>query len=193
MDFGDEWIRGWSAAASERAARTMQLAEEVAALSVEARSAGVAVTVAGSGVVTGLRLADAVRGWPVDRLAGEILATMHRAQAGLAERVAEIAARTVGADSETARSLVRSYAARFPAPPSAPADPWRSPGPAFRPDDGPAGRWADDGPAGRWTGDGPTGRWTDDGPTGRWTDDGPTGRWTDDGRSGGDRPGEGRG
>ncbi|TQS42640.1 YbaB/EbfC family nucleoid-associated protein [Cryptosporangium phraense] len=132
MEFGlgEDWVRNWSAAASERAERTMQMAEEVAGLSVSARSAGVVVTVTASGAVTDLRLTDAVRGWPVDRLAADILTTMRRAQAELAGRVAEIAARTVGPDSETARTIVRSYQARFPSPDE---------GAAFRPGDG--GRW----------------------------------------------------
>jgi hypothetical protein len=50
----------------------------------------------------------------MDDLADKILRTMRRAQAALADRVADIADRTVGHDSETARAVVASFERRFP-------------------------------------------------------------------------------
>lgn len=115
-DGAEEWMRSWSASVSERAAGAQALSEQVARLSVSARDGdgSVTVTVAGSGVMTDLRLDERIHRWPADRIAAEILSTMRRAQAALAERVASIAAETVGADSETARAVVNSFATRFP-------------------------------------------------------------------------------
>nr|WP_143234981.1 hypothetical protein [Actinoplanes atraurantiacus] len=66
--------------------------------------------------MTDLRLDRRARGYDDDRLAAEILRTMRRAQAELAGAVAEIAHRTVGADSPTGRSVVSSFDSRFPRP-----------------------------------------------------------------------------
>ncbi|QGN48441.1 YbaB/EbfC family DNA-binding protein [Micromonospora sp. WMMC415] len=118
-DAAEEWMRSWSASVSERAAQAQAMSQRVADLSVSATNGdgAVEVTVAASGVVTDLRLGARVRTWPSDEIAAEILTTMRRAQARLGAAVAEIAAQTVGANSESARAVVASYANRFPDPP----------------------------------------------------------------------------
>ncbi|MFG1885930.1 YbaB/EbfC family nucleoid-associated protein [Micromonospora sp. NPDC049102] len=118
-DFGaatERFVASWSAGISERAARAHELSERVAAMSATAEGAegAVQVTVAASGAMTDLRLDDRVLRWRADEIAAEVLAVMRRAQGRLAPQVAEAAAETVGADSETARAVVGSYETRFP-------------------------------------------------------------------------------
>ncbi|MEV6815511.1 YbaB/EbfC family nucleoid-associated protein [Micromonospora sp. NPDC051296] len=115
-DSAEEWTRSWAASMSERAAQAQVMSQRVADLSVSATGAdgAVEVTVAGSGIVTDLRLDERLSNWPAARIATEIMATMRRAQGRLAEAVAEIAAQTVGTGSETARAVVASFAERFP-------------------------------------------------------------------------------
>jgi len=114
----DEWIRNWTASVSEQAAQAQSMSDQVAQLSVSATSAdgAIEVTVGGSGVMSDLRLDERTRKWPAAETAAEILAVMRQAQAMLAGRVAEIAAETVGPDSETARAVVSSFERRFPSP-----------------------------------------------------------------------------
>ncbi|MEU8211592.1 YbaB/EbfC family nucleoid-associated protein [Micromonospora sp. NPDC049044] len=118
-DGAENWVRSWSASVSERAAQAQEMSRLVADLTASATSANgaVKVTVAASGVVTDLRLNDRVHGWAAERIAAEIMTTMRRAQARLADDVADVAARTVGEDSETGRAVVASYIERFPEPP----------------------------------------------------------------------------
>ncbi|GAA1801748.1 hypothetical protein GCM10009835_20470 [Planosporangium flavigriseum] len=115
----DAWVDSWAASVSARAQAAQELSERVSMLSVSAasRDGAVEVTVAGSGVMTDLKLDDRVRSWPADQIAAQVLAVMRRAQGSLAARVAEIADETVGADSETGRAVVDGFARRFPAPP----------------------------------------------------------------------------
>lgn len=117
-DAAENWVRSWSASVSERAAQAQEMSRLVAALSAAATSAdgAVRVAVAATGVVTELRLSDRVQGWSGARIAAEVMTTMRRAQAQLAEAVADVAARTVGEDSETGRAVVASYSERFPEP-----------------------------------------------------------------------------
>jgi hypothetical protein len=116
-------MRSWSAQVSGRTAAAAALADRVASLSASATGAGGAIraTVASSGILTGLELGE-VRLTGAD-LAAEIIRTMCRAQAGLTERVAEAVDETVGADTETGRAVLDSFAQRFPDAPDGPATP----------------------------------------------------------------------
>ncbi|MFG2169482.1 YbaB/EbfC family nucleoid-associated protein [Micromonospora chersina] len=118
-DAAEEWVRSWAASVSDRAAQAQEMSRRVADLTATAAGAdgAVRVTVAASGIVTELWLHDRVRSWPATRIAAEIMATTRRAQARLAGAVADVAAQTVGAGSETARAVVASYTTRFPEPP----------------------------------------------------------------------------
>jgi DNA-binding protein YbaB len=114
----DAWVDSWAASVSARAQAAQELSERVSMLSVSAssRDGAVEVTVAGSGVMTDLKLDERVRSRTAAEIAAEVLAVMRRAQGSLAVRVAEIADETVGADSETGRAVVDGFARRFPAP-----------------------------------------------------------------------------
>jgi hypothetical protein len=116
-------MRSWSAQASGRTEAAATLADRVASLSASATGAEGAVraTVASSGIMTGLELGDVELSGA--ELAAEIMRVMRRAQAGLAERVAAAVDETVGADTETGKAVLDSFAQRFPAEPDAPAAP----------------------------------------------------------------------
>lgn len=103
----------------ERAATAKELADRVAALSSTASGVKgtVTVTVDGSGQVSDLRLAAAAGRMPPDELAREILATMRRAQAGLAALATQAVAETVGADTDTGRAVIAGFARRYPEQP----------------------------------------------------------------------------
>lgn len=94
------------------------LADRLAALSASATGddGAVTVTVAGSGVVTGLRLDDRVRRLAGATLSAEILRAMQRAQAALAEQVATAVDETVGAGTEAGRMVLEALNRRVPAP-----------------------------------------------------------------------------
>jgi hypothetical protein len=125
VDDAEEWVRSWSSQVSGRAEAAAALADRVAGLTASATGAegAIRVTVASSGNVSGLALADDVRQFAGQELAEEILLVMRRAQAELSGRVAEAVDETVGADTETGRAVLESFAQRFPAEPARPASP----------------------------------------------------------------------
>src|SRR5690348_3291217 len=88
-----------------------ELADRVATLtsSADGGAGAIRVTVTSSGALTGLDLQDSVQRLAGKELAVEILRVMHRAQAGLVDRVAAAVDETVGADSETGRAVLDSF------------------------------------------------------------------------------------
>ena len=115
-DDAQRWLDDWESNASTKLALARQLAEQVAQVSLTAanQDGSVEVTVDSAGAMTGLRLSEATRKRPADELSQEILTVMRRAQAKLAARVGDIAATTVGADSESGRALVATFEQRYP-------------------------------------------------------------------------------
>ncbi|MCY1142844.1 YbaB/EbfC family nucleoid-associated protein [Actinoplanes sp. Pm04-4] len=112
------------------------LEDRLAALSATATDEDgvVTVTVGSSGVVTGLRLDDRVQRLGGATLSAEILRTMRRAQAALAEQVAVAVDETVGAETEDGKAVLDSYTERFlgdPEEPPAPVMPSARPFPTF--------------------------------------------------------------
>lgn len=118
LNDAEDWIRRWTAQSSAAADAAQQMSEQVAALSSTATSADghISVTVAGSGLLTELRLDDSLR-LTGSQLADKIMSTLRLAQAGLAAKVASVVEQTVGSDSATGMSVVHSFQHRFPAPP----------------------------------------------------------------------------
>jgi hypothetical protein len=119
LDADQDAMRSWSEQVSGRTEAAADLAGRVATLSASAAGGDGAIraTVSSSGVLTGLELDDRVHRLPSSELAGEILRTIRRAQAGLAQRVAEAVDETVGAGTETGKAVLDSFAQRFPAEP----------------------------------------------------------------------------
>lgn len=105
-------VDAWQASIEARAARARELSARLTGLTATARDRDglIAVTVNRGGVVTDLRLDDRVRAVPPAQLARAILAVMAGAQALLVDRVREAATETLGADSESARAVVASFA-----------------------------------------------------------------------------------
>lgn len=136
LDDAEDRVRSLSSQVSGRAEAAAALADRVAGLTSSAtgEDGAITVTVASSGNVTGLMLQDRVQRLPGADLSAGILQVMRRAQAGLSERVAEAVDETVGADTETGRAVLDSFAQRFPADadePGAPIMPSPPPFPTF--------------------------------------------------------------
>lgn len=114
LDDAERLVDDWQAEIEVRAAVAGELSERLAGLSASARSDDdlIRVTVAGSGVITALELADATRRQPAAETARSILATMRAAQAALTAAATEITAQTVGADSATGQAVIASFEAR---------------------------------------------------------------------------------
>jgi YbaB/EbfC DNA-binding family len=115
LDEARQWIGDWQADIEQRATRAAELAERVGQLSGMARSRDglVEVRLDSSGMLSGLRLDDQVRRYSGTQLAQAVLATVRAAQADLTEQVRRATAETVGADSETGRAVLASYANRL--------------------------------------------------------------------------------
>ncbi|GAB1689625.1 YbaB/EbfC family nucleoid-associated protein [Krasilnikovia sp. M28-CT-15] len=120
-----EPVPGHAGVPTAVADRVTALADQVATLTASAvgHDGAIRVTVAGSGAVTALELDDRVQVLPGAELAAQIMATIQRAQAALVERVAEAVAQTVGADTETGRVVLASFAQRFAGSPESPVSP----------------------------------------------------------------------
>lgn len=114
LDAADRWVDDWQVGIEERAAQAIALSGRIAELSATARSDDglIEVTVGASGQVNGLRLDEDIRRYSAARTAREILTTLARAQAVLTEQASAVVADTVGADSETGRAVIASFAAR---------------------------------------------------------------------------------
>ena len=112
----ESWLEDWWSDVTGRTSRTAELARRISELRVTEPGArgAIEVTVAGAGQVTDLQLSQRAYDLRPAALAEEILATMRRAQSRLVARVADIAAETVGTDSETGRAAVASFAQRYP-------------------------------------------------------------------------------
>jgi DNA-binding protein YbaB len=106
-------------AASRSMSTTVALADRVATLSASATGddGAVRVTVAGSGMVTGIELDDRVQRLPGTMLAAELMRTIRRAQAAIVDQAAVAVDETVGADSETGKAVLDSFTQRFPLEP----------------------------------------------------------------------------
>jgi len=118
LDEAEDWVRSWSAQVSARAEAATELSDRTAAITASATGAdgAVRVTVASSGMLTGLELDDRVQRLPSAELARIILTTVAKAQSTLAGEVESAVRATVGADSETGRAVLESYVRRFPVP-----------------------------------------------------------------------------
>jgi len=103
-------------AASSSMSSTVALADRVATLSASAigDDGAVRVTVAGSGLVTGIELDDRVQRLPGTMLAAELMRTIRRAQAAIVDQAAVAVDETVGHDSETGKAVLDSFSQRFP-------------------------------------------------------------------------------
>ncbi|WP_306203725.1 YbaB/EbfC family nucleoid-associated protein [Actinoplanes sp. RD1] len=118
VDAAEEWLDSWVARVDASAVRAVELSRRVAALTGSARSDDglLRVGVGSAGQLERLDIDDrATERRTGTELSREIMTLVRRAQADLAAQVADQVGRTVGADTETGRAVVNSYATRFPA------------------------------------------------------------------------------
>ena len=117
VDAAEEWLNDWAGRANADALRSVELSRRVAALTAaaEGHDGAIRLTVGSAGQIERLELDDRVRELSGPRLAEEIVSVMRKAQAGLSGRVSEEVQATVGADTETGRVVIDSFATRFPA------------------------------------------------------------------------------
>lgn len=115
----DAALDKWAATAETSAARFKRVAAAADGVQVTRSSPDnlVTVTVNASGIVTDLRIADRAMSSHGSNLAAHILATMRRAQAGIASRMAEIVQATVGDDQTVVNTVLAKYHDKFPEPP----------------------------------------------------------------------------
>lgn len=114
LDAAERMVDDWQAGFEERAARARDLASRLSRLTTSARSDDglVEVTVGASGALLGLELDEDIRRRPAAETAREILSTLAAAQAAMTRAATEAAAATVGADTETGRAVIATFAAR---------------------------------------------------------------------------------
>lgn len=114
LDEAERMIDEWQSGFEERAAQARALSSRLMALTAAAESDDglVRVTVGASGSITDLSLQEGIRDRPAAETARSILATLRTAQARLRSAAAVATAETMGADSETGRAVLASYAAR---------------------------------------------------------------------------------
>jgi|GEM_PF-2519569 DNA-binding protein YbaB len=127
LDAAERWVDSWETQVEERLRQARELSQRVAELTAIGRSADglVEVRVGSSGTVTGLWLDEGIRRQPAARTAEQILVAMRRAMAELADRVGRVTEETVGAQSETGRAVMASFASRVPPANSGDDDGWR--------------------------------------------------------------------
>ena len=113
LDAAERRVDDWQADLERRAAQARELATRLSGLSASAQSKDklVTVTVSSAGL-TGLELAEGIRQQPAQETAEAVLATMRAAQAKLTAAATEVTEETVGADSETGKAVIASYAVR---------------------------------------------------------------------------------
>lgn len=116
VDAAEEWLDSWVSQVNAQAERSVELTRRVAALtgSAEGWDGAIRVTVGSAGQVEKLDVEDRALDYTGADLAREILTVMRRAQGELSAKVAEQVRETVGADTETGRAVIRSFATRFP-------------------------------------------------------------------------------
>ena len=115
LDSAQRWIGDWEASIRDQAAKTKSFAQQGAGLTATAAdpNRAVEVTVDSAGGVAALHLSEQTRKMPAHELSDLILSVMRAAQAKLAHAMAQVAAETLGEQSEAARAIVTSYERRF--------------------------------------------------------------------------------
>jgi hypothetical protein len=114
LDEAAQLVDDWQAGITARAAQARELASRLGALTGSAHSDDglVSVTVGSSGGITDLELEEGIRERPAADTARAILATVRAAQASLTAAATAVTAEIVGADSETGKAVIASYASR---------------------------------------------------------------------------------
>jgi hypothetical protein len=114
----DDAVADWAARVERQSALTADLSERLQQVRAVAASRGgeVVVTVDHSGGLAELRLSERAMRLSPGTLGEIVVTTSRRAQATLAQQVADVVGRLYGADSATAAFIGRTYSEQFPEP-----------------------------------------------------------------------------
>ncbi|RSN20891.1 hypothetical protein DMC63_11605 [Streptomyces sp. WAC 05977] len=107
----------WAAGLEEKAQRYAAAQERTEQLRLTASSSdgAVKVTVGADGGVTDIEFGNKARTYPLEELSRQILQTMHQAQSGIANQVAEVMQESLGdEDQETRALMIGTLRSRFP-------------------------------------------------------------------------------
>jgi len=112
------WVDDWESRIAAQAARARELSQRMAELTATATSADglVAVTVDSAGSLRDLRLDEAIRRYPANEIAAQILTVTQEAMRRLVERVGQATEETLGRDDPAGQAIVESYARRLQPP-----------------------------------------------------------------------------
>ncbi|GAB3168714.1 YbaB/EbfC family nucleoid-associated protein [Amycolatopsis sp. NPDC004378] len=111
----DDWAAGFAAKAERYQAA--QAETEGLRLTASSGDGAVNVTVGADGTVTDLTFSNKIKSFPLEELSRTILATMRKAQAGIADKVAGVMTAHLGdEDQETRTALLDNLRGRFPDP-----------------------------------------------------------------------------
>lgn len=118
LDAGDQALDQWVAENEAKARRFQEMRAGVEQVSTTetSRDGIVTVTVDAGGTMTDLHITEGMKQTSGSKLASEVLNTMRRAQARLADQVAEVVSSTVGDDESTMDTVLSGYRNRFPEP-----------------------------------------------------------------------------
>ncbi|MFD8497582.1 YbaB/EbfC family nucleoid-associated protein [Amycolatopsis sp. NPDC059657] len=111
----DEWAQGFA----DKAARYRAAQERTEQIRLTAANSdgAVRVTVGADGAVRDLEFTHKAKSYALDELSRQILTTMRRAQADIANRVAEVMTEQLGDEDQQTRSLMLdNLRSRFPEP-----------------------------------------------------------------------------
>ncbi|OJF11460.1 YbaB/EbfC family nucleoid-associated protein [Couchioplanes caeruleus] len=114
----EDLLVDWQQSAEQQAQVGLVLSRRMQEVAASAESAGgeAVVVVDHTGGMTGLTLTAPAMRLSAAELAETILATSRRAQAQLAEKMAELVTSIYGSDSPTAAFISGTYAEQFPPP-----------------------------------------------------------------------------
>lgn len=108
-----QWAQGFEAKAERY--RAAQERTEQLRLSAASPDGSVRVTVRADGTVSELQFTEKVRTLPLNALSEQILATMRRAQSGIADKVSEVMTEQLGdEDQQTRAEMLGNLRTRFP-------------------------------------------------------------------------------
>jgi DNA-binding protein YbaB len=115
----ERMVREWQERATEKAekfGRMQQQIEEIA-VTESSKDGAITVTIASSGTLQDLSLAENAGNRPMAKLGAEIMRLVQTAQAKIPDRMQEAVAGTVGLDDTAAQHVLGQARAHFPEPP----------------------------------------------------------------------------
>ncbi|MEV0678671.1 YbaB/EbfC family nucleoid-associated protein [Actinosynnema sp. NPDC050436] len=118
-DEAEARMNAWARGLADKAARYQEVGARTEALRLTASSpdGAVRVTVRADGGLVDLEFGDRARSVPLERLSGLVMQTVRQAQAGIADRVAEVMTDGLGDEDAQTRALVLdNLRSRFPDP-----------------------------------------------------------------------------